>query len=253
MRNDIELYINGQLVEFMETPDILWTYQSTDYTNPTAVKNGYTKTLTINGTPANNRIFNSISKLNRTQYLGGGDNYFNASQRTPFQLFRNGELIEDGYMKLDNIIKDGYKVVYQITLYGGLSQFFYNLTYSETGETNEKRSLSELTFLDGDDKGLSFSITKETVKDAWDNIGSGKWGVFNFAPCYDGLPEDFDADHIILNKKGLDCQLRFAFGDKINTDKFPETINGNYKGNGGFYYGELTKELTAWETRVLRR
>ena len=252
MRNDIELYINGQLVEFMETPDILWTYQSTDYTNPTAVKNGYTKTLTINGTPANNRIFNSISKLNRTQYLGGGDNYFNASQRTPFQLFRNGELIEDGYMKLDNIIKDGYKVVYQITLYGGLSQFFYNLTYSETGETNEKRSLSELTFLDGDDKGLSFSITKETVKDAWDNIGSGKWGVFNFAPCYDGLPEDFDADHIILNKKGLDCQLRFAFGDKINTDKFPETINGNYKGNGGFYYGELTKELTAWETRDLR-
>lgn len=252
MRNDIELYINGQLVEFTETPDILWTYQSTDYSNPTAVKNGYTKTVTINGTPTNNRIFNSICKLNRTQYMGGGDYYFNASQRTPFQLFRNGELIEDGYMKLDNIIKDGYKVTYQITLYGGLSQFFYNLTYSETGETSEKRSLSELTLLEGDDSGLSFEITKETVKDAWDNIGTGKWGVFNFAPCYDGLPEDFDADHIILNKKGLDCQLRFAFGEKINTDKFPETINNSYKGTGGYYYGELTKELTAWETRDLR-
>lgn len=64
--------------------------------------------------------------------LGWWRQLFNASQRTPFQLFRNGELIEDGYMKLDNIIKDGYKVIYQITLYGGLSQF-YNLTYSETG------------------------------------------------------------------------------------------------------------------------
>ena len=49
----------------------------------------------------------------------------------------------------------------------------------------------------GDDE-LDFEITKETVADAWANMGQGKWGVLQFAPTYNGIPEDFDADKVLI-------------------------------------------------------
>lgn len=58
MRQYIELYIDNQLVEFREVPRILLTYTHNELHNPTVVKNTFSKTLTIDGTPNNNKIFN---------------------------------------------------------------------------------------------------------------------------------------------------------------------------------------------------
>ena len=120
MVQEIHLYIGGKEVFFSEPPEILFTFQRIDYTNPTAIKNSFTKTITIEGTPENNDVFNEIYLLGRTQNVA----LFNPSKRIPFELYSNGDLVETGYAKLDNVIKDGYKIQYEVTLYGGLGDFF---------------------------------------------------------------------------------------------------------------------------------
>ena len=67
MNNEVKLYINNQEVEFQQSPDILFTYQEDDLTNPTVVKNSYTKTIKIPGTNKNNAIFDGIWNLERVQ------------------------------------------------------------------------------------------------------------------------------------------------------------------------------------------
>ena len=83
-----ELYINGNKVDFESAGiSILFQKQRTDYTNPTIVKNSFTKTIKLPGTKVNNSIFNEIWKLDRVQW----SNAFNASKRTPFILINNGK------------------------------------------------------------------------------------------------------------------------------------------------------------------
>jgi hypothetical protein len=139
MNKDIVLYLGGEKVEWSKVPDILLTYQRTDYTNPTVVKNTYSKTITIDGTPTNNKIFSHILKLDRI--MDAGFTLFNPSQRVSFELFNNVEIVEKGYAKLDSIKKDGYKIAYNITLYGGLGSFFYSLAYDIN--TDKEKTLAD--------------------------------------------------------------------------------------------------------------
>ena len=65
MRPFVELYINDQKVYFKEPPEIFITYAHTDLHNPTVVKNSFSKTITVEGTPENNRIFNNFYDMRR--------------------------------------------------------------------------------------------------------------------------------------------------------------------------------------------
>ena len=99
MRQEIELFLGNKSVEFNEPPEILFSYIRTDYTDPTVLRNSYSKTLTIEGTPNNNQIFNSIYHLDKISDYGT----FNPAKRMEFQLFSNGDILEQGYAKLDKI------------------------------------------------------------------------------------------------------------------------------------------------------
>lgn len=57
MHNDVRLYIAEQKVEWKSTPEILYNYAVGDLTNPTVVKNSFSKEVQIEGTPTNNKIF----------------------------------------------------------------------------------------------------------------------------------------------------------------------------------------------------
>ena len=60
----IELYINNTLVDIDQGSNdsfsILLQKTRTDYTNPTIVKNSFTKTVSLPGTDNNNKLFNHI-------------------------------------------------------------------------------------------------------------------------------------------------------------------------------------------------
>ena len=236
----VELYINDKKVFFKEPPEIFITYAHTDLHNPTVVKNSYTKTITVEGTPENNRIFNNFYDMRRIN----SDDLFNPSRKESFTLYRNGEPMESGYVKLDKVNKKEGRITYDITLYGGLGQFLYNLQYKEDGE---KMKLSDLEY----NTDFDFEINRNVVGDAWKHItgqgnvtNSERYDVINFAPCYNGIPENFSADKVAIDIDSLDWNADFA--DRVITQK------DGYTTVNGWLLGELKKEYDEWQMSDLR-
>ena len=237
--NNIHLYIGNTEIEFDTAPEILYTYQVDELTNPTVVKNSFSKTITVRGTKANNKLFGHYWNVERTQVGGSGNAdgvYFNASKKMGFQLFVDTELYEQGYVKLDEVRRVGGNYEYDITLYGGLGDFFYNLSINDDG--NEMK-LSDLNFEDD----IDFTINIDTVKTAWDSLKNNrqdKWQTINFMPAYNGIPEDFEADKMLIDTKST------------NLAKSKSEDGKTYKTKENWVMAELPDEMTEWETRDLR-
>ena len=261
MNKDIRLYLGGEAIEWSKVPDILLTYQRTDYLNPTVTKNMFSKTITIEGTQKNNGIFNHIWKLDRI--MDENFTLFNPSQRVEFELFNDAEIVEKGYAKLDSIKKDGYKIAYNITLYGGLGSFFYNLAYDI--DTDKERTLADLNYTNtsNPENEFDFEINKNTIYDAWDRIGKPnntgswkKWDYINFVPCYNGLPEDFDSDRVLINVHDLNgMKVRYTKNNTVVNDNFPMYITNDgtsYSSTNGYLNGKMMRQCDEWEMRDLR-
>lgn len=242
MKQNLHLYIGEMEVEFNQPPDILYTYQTTELTNPTIIKNGFSKQITIYGSPQNNNIFGQYWDVERLQGTSNGIGaYFNPSKKVPFTLYINGDIYESGYVKLDEVkIIDGKAVEYYITLYGGLGQFFYNL--STDWNTGNKRSLADLNYYSSsystEPLDLSFTINKETVASAWTQIETS---VINFAPVYNGIPDKLDADKAIMNFNGLS-----GFDSSATVD------SKTYTTSNGYALATLPQKLMAEEVRDYR-
>lgn len=237
--NNIHLYIGDIEVEFDAAPEILYTYQVDELTNPTIVKNSFSKTITIKGSKSNNHLFGHYWNVERVQ-VGGTSNassvYFNASKKMAFSLYVDTELYESGYVKLDEVRRVNGDYEYDITLYGGLGDFFYNLSINNDG--NEMK-LSDLNFKDD----IDFTINLDTVKTAWDSLKNNrqnKWQTINFMPAYNGIPEDFDADKMLIDTKST------------NLTKAKTEDGKTFKTKEDWVLAELPDEMTEWETRDLR-
>lgn len=255
MRYDIQLFINDQEIEFSTDPKLLLNYTETSLHNPTIVRNSFTKQIEIEGTSRNNDIFGHIWRLDRYQYYGGGGAAFNPIQKADFKLFVGGELFEKGYVKLNSIKEANNSIKYNITLFGSLGDFFYSIMYD--GDT--KKTLASLTYSTDDRPGpdLDFNINKDTVNEAWGQLtgtGSGvpkdKWRVINFCPAYNGIPEDFDSEHILINNNGLNRSI-FENSRTEGSDTYTPILGGA-QSTKGYSLGELSEPLTEWESYDLR-
>jgi hypothetical protein len=237
--NDIHLYIGDTEVEFSSKPEILYTYQVNDLVNPTIVKNSFSKPITIKGTKSNNHLFGQIWNVQRIQ-VGGADNasnvYFNASKKIDFQLFIGNELYESGYVKLDEVRKIGNDYEYDITLFGGLGSFFYNLAIADDGN---QMKLSDLVF----DKDLDFTINIETVQNAWQSLKENKddkWQTINFMPAYNGLPDDFDSNKMLIDISAT------------NLTQSKKEDGKTYTPREKWVMAELPENMSEWQTRDIR-
>lgn len=266
MHQKVRLFIGGEELEFSKEPSILYQFDMDSIQNPTAVKNSYTKTVQVEGTPRNNQIFNDIWDLTRTQATNGEiEGYFNPSKRSDFKLFVDGDLYETGYVKLDAVNRKNNTVTYNVTLYGGVGDFLYSLTYSDTGE---ELRLCDLNYLvTGGTSGnpeteLDFNITWQTVKAAWLTLSehtessNPKWGVINFAPCYNGYPDSIDADRVLINTTGFTDDVRVREGSNTNVVQgFPTSVTASgktYSTINGYGFGEINGKMNEWEIRDLR-
>ena len=265
-----ELYINGKKVEFDSTGiSILFQRQRTDYTNPTIVKNSFTKTIKLPGTKINSSIFNEIWKLDRIQW----NNAFNASKRTPFILINNGALVEQGYVKLNNIVWNSStnSYTYEVTLYGELGNLLYGLSYNIDNETEE---VSPLTLADLDLGFNEFRISKDLIDYAWKRLDGDSsttgdnykiFDTINFMVSYDGIPQanNFDTKTVWCS---VDRKADVRWKDKnYYANQFPSEIvedNVTYKyintrlskmdPEDHYALMELKKDLTPLEMRDLR-
>lgn len=133
----IELYIENQKIDLTDEIEIGFTYETIDPDKLSSIKNSFSKTVNIPGTPNNNKIFGYIFRNDK--YIRGletdniSDNY-DPHKKVNWIINKNGALYNRGYCTLDSIVtKNDYEVTYKITLYGGLGEFFYSLSYNEDG------------------------------------------------------------------------------------------------------------------------
>ena len=94
----VRLYIGDRLVDLPEGVSLPITYTTEDFKNPTIVKNSFSKTISLPNTDTNNKIFNHFYKLDRYQHSSS----FNPSKRVDAKIFCDGELLESGYIQLNN-------------------------------------------------------------------------------------------------------------------------------------------------------
>lgn len=227
MKENIKLYIADTLVD-TEDISLPITYQTEDLSNPTAVKNSFSKTITLKGTKNNNKIFNYIYD---TQEIV---NKFDPSKRVDFKIFNGSDLVESGYMQLNTVSVNNQDIEYSITLYGGLGDFFYNLKYKEDGELKKLKDLNWPVEQAVFNKDL---IYKSFNKDWSNDTGSELTDYIAFIPAYNGLYTDFDSSKVLINTYGQDV--------------FTDTYDG-YSSVDGYILGNLNKDYTEWELKELR-
>ena len=245
MRRKISLYIDGRLADLDEQSFILFNYTMDDLSNPTIVKNSFSQQISLPGTPGNNAIFGDAYRLDRkVDYNEGASGAgFNPSKKTDFAIYNElGEIVESGYCKLDSVVRKGVNVTYKVSLYGGLGSFLYSLSYAEDGR---KLTLADLDYLgNGDPAELDFTINATAITDAWydlwqiynGNDPGTMWAVINFAPAYNGYPDNFSADKGLLSLPGAGL---------------PDDVGG-YSPKSGYGLVNLANKQDEWAVKDLR-
>lgn len=234
---DFRLYINGKECDLDNTFAVQMSYEAEDTESPSAVLTEYSKTITLPRTGNNDLIFNYIGDLDRVQ--DNSDEYFTPLERNPMTLTYRGGTVLDGYAKLESVSDTSYSVA----LFSGVADFFYSFTTDNEGNTY---TLDNLRF----ETDLDYNITKENVRDAWDRIskisptGISKWDTINFAPMYNGLPEDIDASKALINISGSSVFTTSAITDG-------SSAYTTYQ-NTMLALAEFSEEHTEWEVQDLR-
>lgn len=245
MKHGAKIFLGSSIepLEINEDFDLNMNFNFADTQEPTAVKNSWSRTVHLPATKINNRILGNI--YNNT-WVEGIDN-FNPNKRTDFNLYIDGVLKMTGYVQLNTVNRDGNGIYgYELTFYGGLGDFFYNLATDE--ETGETKKLSDLIWGVKDEYGnaiapkdeFDFKINKEFVYANWQhlnrNMEDGTIHDFiSFAPIYEGAPSTIDSSKILINTNGDDTY---------------NSISG--KTYNGYVMAELSGKTDEWCTRDLR-
>lgn len=232
MRN-IRLYIGGMRADLDSKVSIPFTFETSKAEMPTAVRNSYSKTISLPATENNRVLFGGLWHLDSVVLNSGSGigSQFNPLKKVDFLLFADEMIIERGYCQLNTIERKGRSYTFNISLFGGLGEFFYNLAYDADGES---RSLASLDF--GAD--LGFTINAAKVQAVWDDLLNGNLPTIAFVPMHNGVPDSIDADKALISGGGL-----------------PQSIvdGGNtYGTKDGYLLAKLNRKYTEWEIRDLR-
>ena len=166
----MRLFIDGKLATLKEQFSVNLTYKFLDTYNPSAIKTTYSKTVSLPDCPENGVIFGEF----KAKY--------------DFELFEDsGKLLEKGYCVLDKVKSTGIVKTYEITLYGGLGDFFYNLK----GDEDNPKTLADLYWgnITGKDQvreNLDPLMTWDNnyVFKTWFSASSNAlWDTFRAVPC----------------------------------------------------------------------
>lgn len=233
----IRLFIENQEIELDESVQFAITKQFEDLSNPTLIKNDWSKTVSIPFTQSNNKIFGQIYNINRL-IVDGSTNvgiYFNPYQKMNFRLQWNDSVIMYGYAKMNEVKQNDGKGTYNITLFGELGKVFQELK-KITFET----STDDSTYLINGGDYVEERINRSLIYSIWTTNGQTQSKLYSkdssqykvtdiigFAPNnsysegfkYDTYQEDFNSSDTFENELGSE------FTDDTGVE--PKTIISN--------------------------
>lgn len=244
MRRKISLYIENQLVDLDEQSFVLFNYTMDDLSNPTIVRNSYSQAVKLPGTANNNRLFSHIFRGDRQTTADG----FNALKKADFVIYdENGSILQKGYARLTSWENKNGFVTYSVQLFGNLGTFLYSLSHRSFDE--DTWNIGDLLLVHKNRYESYFSLTAATVKDAWDNISDEQslYSWFNFAPAYNGLPDNFETKKAYYNYVGAEPFHNLA---RFWNDQ--GVFYGPKNGTTAGVIVEMGEEHTEWEVQDLR-
>lgn len=174
MINEVNIILPGiGELEIDSSITIPLNFQWEDLTNPTAIINTFSKTVSVPASAKNDKVFDHIYNFDHLIYQ------FDPSKRTDFVLTVNGDIVTSGYFKLKNVdTLNNRPQNYNIELFGGVGDFFYNLS---------TKSMKELEV---NPDNYNHNINKEAVRDSWSSE------YYCYPLTYSGLYDNFDSDKV---------------------------------------------------------
>lgn len=241
----LKIYIQGKEIDLDNSTVVSLNYQATDFEKPSAVKNAYTKSITVSGTKRNNQIFKNIWKID-SQY-----NNFNPKERISAIICVGDTLVYSGYITLDSITNDSKKgITYSFTFYGNTGDFFYNLMYDENGD---ERSMDSLYFRfkdvdnniytkDYENNYTLIPMSTDYLGRIFDNFNNNIDYMPDITPIplNQGIYQDFDNSKVMVNSNNMPDQWTYI------VDWSGNTKDGYYLLDAG------DRDLIEWETQSLR-
>lgn len=240
------LFIENQEVELDKSVQFAITKQFEDLSNPTAIINDWSKTVSIPFTQKNNNLFGHIYNPDRLIVAGSGSVgiYFDPTKKLNFRLQDGDNVVMTGYAKMNEIKQKDGKGTYEITLFGELGKVFQelkNITFDN--------STDDTTYLINGSDYVEEQINRSLIYSIWTTEGQTqsklypKWldtpggrvinpaynvtDIIGFAPNnsysedfkYDTYQEDFNSSNTFESALGT--------GFTTDTGVEPKTIISN--------------------------
>ena len=192
----IRLFINNQLVDITESVGLFLNKKFEEVENPTYYFSDFSKTISLPFTTNNKKIFDNF---NRQDALVTNQT-IDPRNKFPFQLIYNGELVLEGFAKLNiaNTVVDDNKFEIELhSQFGLLMDEIESLTFNKYDIKSNGGNK--------DDKYLITTPWKETVidrnlvKESFEQTthsldGNDILNFIKFIPTYQGLYNDFQSD-----------------------------------------------------------
>ncbi|MCD8041507.1 MAG: hypothetical protein LUH10_00430 [Tannerellaceae bacterium] len=212
---DLQFKINDTYVNVDIDTNTVFSlnYGVTDLENPTVSKNTYSNQITIPKTRHNNDIFGQIWDV-RSRF-----NKFNPNLRADFRLHINNNIFETGYVKMEEITKEDYR----IRLYGNLGNLFEYLDQIKVNELEMS--------------GYEHTITASSI-----TANNDKYG---YALTYQGEYENFDPDLKDTGSEIVDVTWRALSGQEYTDVDLTENkrTESRFAGEYRSYYQKPTVRL----------
>lgn len=289
----IELYIENRKIDIVDDLEISFNYESIDPDKLSSIKNSFSKTVNIPGTPNNNTTFGHIFRYDKYIPISGPsniENFYDPHKKVNWFINKNGTLVNRGYCTLDNIlVKSEKNIIYQLTFYGGIGEFFYYLSYNEDGSIKTLADIywnwfpklnlyghGEQTTPTNENSTTLYKCSADIVTYSYHNLNplytyEGTTDIEKdivFVPCYTGLYEDFDSKHMLVStfnqsydnsntymSADTKLKLKNSFPDTYTEgDETYTTIGRTFSSTDNYTYGLVTfsRDLDPFEAGDLR-
>ena len=192
----IQLYINSQLVDITQEVGLFLNRKFEETQNPTLYFSDYSKTITLPMTTNNKKIFDNFNRQDAVVT----NQTIDPRSKIPFQLIYNGELVMEGYCKLNNANSIYTDNKFEVELFSQfalimneLSELTFNKyeVQSNGGEKDDKYLIttpwSEIV--------IERNLVKESFEQTNHNLdGNDILDYIKFLPTYQGKYSEFQSD-----------------------------------------------------------
>ena len=192
----IQLFIDNQLVDITESVGLFLNKRFEEVENPTYYFSDYSKTITLPFTTENKKIFDNFNRQDSVVTT----NSIDPRRKIPYQLLYNGQLVMEGYCKLNNansIYSDQHFELELYSQFGLIMSEIEDLTFNKydvqsNGGNKEDKYLIETPW---QETIIDRNLVKESFEQTNHNLdGNDILDYIKFIPTYQGMYQDFSSD-----------------------------------------------------------